>query len=74
MEMNEKLIRELKKKFENEMLKKEAEIVEYWKKELDIIYRKKYDGLSSLQTDIRALMERMNNRITIANKMAKEEK
>jgi hypothetical protein len=74
MEMNEKLVRELKKKFEIEMYKKEAEIVEYWKKEVDLIYRKKYDGLSSLQIDIKALMERMNNRTTILNRMAKEEK
>jgi hypothetical protein len=74
MEMNERLIRELKKKFETEMYKKEAEIVEYWKKEIDIIYRKKYDGLSSLQIDVKALMERMNNRITILNRMVKEEK
>jgi len=74
MEMNEKLIRELKKKFDIEMYKKEAEIVEYWKKEIDVIYKKKYDGLSSLQIDIRVLMERMNNRVTILNRMAKEER
>jgi hypothetical protein len=74
MEMNEKLIREVKKKLEIEMLRKEAEIVEYWKKELDVIYRKKYDGLSSLQIDIKALMERMNNRALIVSRMAKEEK
>jgi hypothetical protein len=74
MEMNEKLIRELKKKFEIEMYKKEAEIIEYWKKEIDIIYKRKYDGLSSLQIDVKAIMERMNNRMAILNRMAKEEK
>jgi actin-like ATPase involved in cell morphogenesis len=74
MEMNEKLIREVKKKFEVEMYKKEAEIVEYWKKEIDVIYKKKYDSLSSLQVDVKALMERMNNRVTMLSRMAKEEK
>jgi len=74
MEMNEKIIRELKKKFEIEMYKKEVEIVEYWKKEIDIIYRKKYDSLSSLQVDVKALVERMSNRVTILNRMAKEER
>jgi len=74
MEMNEKLIREVKKKFEVEMYKKEAEIVEYWKKEIDIIYKKKYDSLSSLQVDVKALMERMNNRVTMLSRMAKEER
>jgi len=42
MEMNEKLMRELKKKLEIEMDKKEIEIVEHWRKELEVIYRKKY--------------------------------
>jgi hypothetical protein len=74
MEMNEKLIRELKRKFDIETFRKEAEIVEYWKKEIDLIYKKKYDGLSSLQIDIKALMERMNNRISMVTRMAKEEK
>ncbi len=74
MEINEQIVREFKKKFEVEMYKKETEIVEYWKKEIDGIYKKKYDGLSSLQMDIKALMERMNNRITILNRMAKEPK
>jgi hypothetical protein len=74
MEMNEKLIRELKRKFEIETHKKEAEIVEYWKKEIDLIYKKKYDSLSSLQVDVKALMERMNNRVTMLTRMAKEEK
>ena len=72
MEMNEKLIRELKKKFEIEMYKKESEIIEYWKKEVDVIYRKKYENLSSLLIDIKALMERMNNRATILSRMARE--
>lgn len=72
MEMNEKLIRELKKKFEIEMYKKEAEIIEYWKKEIDTIYRKKYESLSSLQIDVKTLMERMNNRITMLNRMVRE--
>jgi len=74
MEINEQIVREFKRKFEVEMYKKEAEIVEYWKKEIDGIYKKKYDGLSSLQMDIKALMERMNNRITILTRMSKESK
>ena len=35
MEMNEKLVRELKQKLEVEINKKEIEIVEYWKNELE---------------------------------------
>ncbi len=73
MEMNEKLLRELKKKFEVEMNKKEAEIVEYWKNELESLYKKKYENLSSVQTDMKGLIERMKNRAIILTRMVKEE-
>lgn len=73
MEMNEKLVRELKRKFEVEMNKKEVEIVEYWKSEVESLYRKKYENLSSVQTDMRNLMDRMKNRAMILSRMVKEE-
>lgn len=72
MEINEKLMREMKKKFELEMNKKEIEIVEHWKQELDVIYRKRYENLSSLQVDMKGLMERMANRASILSRMVKE--
>ncbi|HNS16012.1 MAG TPA: hypothetical protein PKM08_11825 [Syntrophorhabdaceae bacterium] len=72
MEMNEKLMRELKKKLEIEMDKKEIEIVEHWRKELEAIYRKKYENLGSVQVDIKNLMERMANRASILARMVKE--
>jgi hypothetical protein len=70
--MNEKLMRELKKKLEIEMDKKEIEIVEHWRKELEMIYRKRYENLSSVQIDIKGLMERMANRVSILVRMVKE--
>lgn len=73
MEINEKILRDLKKKFEVESYKKEIEVVDYWKKEIDVIYKKKYENLSSLQNDMRNLMERMTNRITILTRMVREE-
>ena len=72
MEMNEKLMRELKKKLEIEMDKKEIEIVEHWRKELEMIYRKRYENLGSVQIDIKSLMERMANRASMLAKMVKE--
>lgn len=71
--MNEKMLRELKKKFEVEMNRKEAEIVEYWKNELESLYKKKYENLSSVQTDMKSLIERMRNRAIILTRMVKEE-
>jgi hypothetical protein len=73
MEMNEKLVRELKRKLEVEMNKKEIEIVEYWKNEVESLYRKKYENLSSVQIDMRNLIDRMKNRATILSRMVKEE-
>jgi uncharacterized protein VirK/YbjX len=72
MEINEKLMREMKKKLELEMNRKEIEIVEHWKRELDVIYRKRYENLSSLQVDIKGLMDRMANRAAILSRMVKE--
>ena len=72
MEVDHKMIRELQKKFELEMNKREIEITENWRKELEVIYKKKYENLNGLLNDIRMLMERMTNRITILTRMVKE--
>jgi hypothetical protein len=72
MEINEKVVRELKKKFEAEMSKREAEVIDHWKAELDVIYKKRYENLSSLQVDVKNLMERMSNRVAILGRMARE--
>lgn len=72
MEINEKIVREMKKKFELEMNRREVEIVEHWRNELDVIYRKRYENLSSVQVDIKGLMERMKNRASILTRMVKE--
>jgi hypothetical protein len=73
MEMNEKLVRDLKKKLEVEMNKKEIEIVEYWKNEAEELYKKKYENLSSVQSDMKNLIDRMKNRAMILSRMVKEE-
>lgn len=72
MEINEKLMRELKKKFDVETNRREIEIVEHWRTELDVIYKKRYESLGSLQVDIKGLMERMANRTSILGRMVKE--
>jgi hypothetical protein len=72
MEVDQRLIRELQKKFEMEMNKKEIEMTEAWRKDLETIYKKKYENLNSLLNDIRNLIERMTNRIKILTKIVKE--
>jgi hypothetical protein len=73
MEMNEKLAREYRRKLEVEMNKREAEIVEHWRRELEMLYRKKHEGMASLQVGLKALMERMANRVAILGRMVREE-
>ncbi len=72
MQVDQKMIRELQKKFELEMNKREIEITETWRKELEAVYKRKYENLNALLSDIRMLMERMTNRIGILTKMVKE--
>jgi len=72
MEINEKVVRDLRKKFDIEMDKREAEVVEHWKNELELIYKKRYENLSSMQIDIKNLMNRMNNRVAMVGRMVKE--
>lgn len=72
MEFNEKMMRELRRKFEAEMNKKEIEIVDHWKKELEAIYKKKYDNLATLQVEMKNMVERMGNRISMLARMVRE--
>jgi hypothetical protein len=66
------MVRELQKKFELEMNKREIEITENWRRDLEAIYKKKYENLNGLLNDMRILMERMTNRVNILTKMVKE--
>ncbi len=73
MEINEKMMRELRKKLDVEMNKKEIEIVEHWKQEIESVYRKKYDSLAAVQIEMKRVIERMANRMSILKKMVREE-
>ena len=72
MEMDLKLRRELTKRFEMETNKREVEITENWRKELEGIYRKKHEGMNSLLIDLKNLMDRMNNRVKTLTSIIKE--
>ena len=72
MEVDHKMVREFQKKFELEMNKREIEITENWRKDLEAIYKKKYENLNGLLNDMRILMERMTNRVNILTKIVKE--
>lgn len=72
MEIDPKLKRELARRFEIESNKKEIEVTENWRKELESIYKKKHEGINALLIDIRGLMDRMNNRIKTLTSIIRE--
>jgi hypothetical protein len=72
MEIDPKLRRELAKRFEMESNKREVEITDNWRKELEIVYRKRHEGLNSLLIDIKNLMDRMDNRVRTLTSIIKE--
>jgi hypothetical protein len=72
MEIDPKLRRELTKRFEMESNKREVEITDNWRKDLEAIYRKKHEGMSSLLIDIKSLMDRMNTRVRTLTQIIKE--
>jgi len=57
--------KEMKKKIEAEMTKKEIEAVLYWREELEKILLRRPESLASFQTEVQNLLQRMNNRIRI---------
>jgi mRNA-degrading endonuclease YafQ of YafQ-DinJ toxin-antitoxin module len=66
------MIRDLQKKFNLEMNKREIEITENWRKDLEAIYKKKYENVNALLSDMKNLMDRMSNRANTLTRMVKE--
>jgi hypothetical protein len=56
---------EIQKKIEEEMAKREADSVLYWKGEIEKILNKRNQSLGGLQLEIQNLAQRMQNRIKI---------
>ena len=72
MEIDPKLRRELTKRFEMETNKREVEITENWKKELEAVYKKKHESMNALLIDLKGLIDRMNTRIRTVTSIIKE--
>ena len=72
MEIDSKLRREITKRFEMESNKREVEITENWRKELEAVYKRKHESMNSLLIDLRSLLDRMNNRIRTLTSIIKE--
>ena len=72
MEIDPKLRRELTKRFEIEANRREVEVIESWRNDLEAIYKKKHEGINSLLIDMKGLIDRMNTRIRTVTNIIKE--
>jgi hypothetical protein len=65
-EMDEGIwLSKMKKKVEEEMTRKEMEMILYWKGEIEKILAKKHEGLGALQIEMQQFLQRMQNRIRV---------
>lgn len=61
--MDPALIRQLQQKVEEELQKRERALLEFWLEELKKIDAKRHRDLAGLQTDLKNLISRMENRL-----------
>ncbi len=61
--MDEALVKQLKQKVEAELRQRELAFVEFWLQELKKIDAKRHRDLAALQTDLKAMIGRMETRI-----------
>ncbi len=59
------LLKKMKKKVEEEMVRNEIEMILYWKGEIEKILAKKHEGLGALQIEMQNFLQRMQNRVKI---------
>jgi hypothetical protein len=66
LEMDESAwVNKMKKKVEGEMIRKEIEMILYWKGEIEKILGKKHEGLGTLQIEMQQFLTRMQNRVKV---------
>ncbi len=63
--VDQAFIRQMQKKIEEEMVKKEREVLDYWRGELGKLIGKRHQDLAGLATDLKNLLGRMDKRLSI---------
>ncbi len=61
--MDEALVKQLKRRVEEELRQREMALLEFWLQELKIIIAKRHKELAGLQTDLKTLLGRMETRL-----------
>ena len=63
MPLDVALIRQMNQRVQEELVKKEMEVVQYWLGEIQRVADKRYQDLSGLQLDLKALVQKIQNRL-----------
>ena len=63
--MDPGLIKQINQRVQEELLKKEIEVVQYGLTELERLIEKRHQDIASLQTDIKGLAQKFQNRLKI---------
>ncbi|OGP51883.1 MAG: hypothetical protein A2Y79_09135 [Deltaproteobacteria bacterium RBG_13_43_22] len=63
--MDPGLIKQINQRVQEELLKKEIEVVQYGLNELERLMEKRHQDLASLQVDLRGLIQKFQNRLKI---------
>ena len=58
-------IRQMQKKMEQELARKEKEVLAYWRGELDRINLRRHQDLAAVVSDIKTLLGRMDKRLSV---------
>jgi predicted component of type VI protein secretion system len=61
--MDPGLIKQINQRIQDELLKKEIEVVQYGLAELERLFEKRHQDLASLQVDLKNLIQRHHNRL-----------
>jgi predicted component of type VI protein secretion system len=63
--MDQELIKQINQRLQDELVKKEIEVVQYGLTELEHLLEKRHQDLASLQVDLKGLIQKFQNRLKI---------
>lgn len=63
--MDQELIKQINQRLQDELVKKEIEVVQYGLTELERLLEKRHQDLASLQVDLKGLIQKFQNRLKI---------
>lgn len=63
--MDPGLVKQINQRLQEELLKKEIEVVQYGLNELERLIEKRHQDMASLQVDLKGLVQKFQNRLKI---------